>query len=69
MEKFEKKYNLITGLDIEVGEKLPAIEVKNEVVWVNNDVEAPFNFEENKSSKIGVFLTPEPNKKESVIRN
>lgn len=67
MDKFEKKTNLITGLDVEVGEKLPAVEVKNEVVWVNHNVEMPFNFEEEKSSKIGVFLTPEPSEKEAVF--
>ena len=70
MDKFEKKPGLITGLG-EAGhfdlEKLPAVEVKNEVVWVNNDVEMPFNFEEDKPSKIGVFLTPEPNEQEPVF--
>src|SRR3989338_5226864 len=70
MDKFEKKPGLITGLG-ETGnfdlEKLPAVEVKNKVVWVNSDVEMPFNFEEDKPSKIGVFLTPEPNEQEPVF--
>lgn len=61
INKFEKKPDLITGLgNIEgagLEKKLPVIEVKNEVVWVNNDVEMPFRFEEGKQSKIGVFLT------------
>ena len=67
MDKFEKKQNIITGLDMETGEKLPAVEIKNEVVWINDDVEMPFNFEEDKPSKIGVFLTPEPNEQEPVF--
>lgn len=71
MDKFEKKLGLITGLgnteEAGLEKKLPAIEVKNEVVWVNNDVEMPFNFEEDKPSKIGVFLTPGPNEKEPIF--
>lgn len=69
IEKFEKKPGLITGLgNIEEGleKKLPAIEVKNEVVWVNDDVEMPFKFEEDKPSKIGVFLTL-PNEQEPAL--
>lgn len=66
MDNLEKKHNLVTGLDIEVGEKLPAIEVKNEVVWVNDDVEMPFKFEEGKPTKIGVFLTT-PNELEPAM--
>ena len=70
MDMFEKKSGLITGLG-EIGhfdlEKLPAIEVKNEVVWVNGNVEMPFKFEEDKSSKMGVFLTPEPNEQEPIF--
>jgi len=30
MDKFEKKQNIITGLDMETGEKLPAGEIKKE---------------------------------------
>ena len=44
MDKFEKKQNIITGLDVETGEKLPAVEIKNEMGWVNDDVGMPFNF-------------------------
>lgn len=69
MERFEKAPgNLVTGIGVEVGEKLPAIEVKNEVVWVNDSVEMPFKFEEEKPSKIGVFLTSKPDERESVFR-
>lgn len=61
MDNFEKKPKIITGLgsieEAELERKLPAVEVKNEVVWINDDVEMPFKFEENKPSKIGVFLT------------
>ncbi|MBI2635241.1 MAG: hypothetical protein HYW79_01715 [Parcubacteria group bacterium] len=66
-----EKPKIITGLgNVEDGgleKKLPAVEVKNEVVWVNDDVEMPFKFEEDKPSKIGVFLTTEPNDGESVF--
>lgn len=39
-------------------EKLPALEVKNEVVWINQNVEFPFNIEKGESSRLGMFLTP-----------
>ncbi len=71
MDMFEKKGDIITGMgNIEetgLEKKLPAIEVKNEVVWMNDDVEMPFNFEEDKPSKVGVFLTPEPNGKDAIF--
>lgn len=46
---------------------LPAVEVKNEVVWVNDKVAMPFVFEEGKPSKLGVFMTPKPKEGEPVF--
>ena len=39
-------------------ETLPAVEVANEVAWVNNKIEAPFKLEVGKQSRLGMFLTP-----------
>lgn len=47
--------------------KLPAVEVKNEVLWTNKKVAMPFNFEEGKSTKVGLFLTPKPQEGQSVF--
>ncbi len=46
---------------------LPAVEVRNEVVWVNDKVAMPFVFEEGKPSKLGVFLTPKPKEGEPTF--
>ncbi|MDO8536658.1 MAG: hypothetical protein Q7R94_00215 [bacterium] len=49
-------------------ETLPAIEVKNHVLWVNPDFpELPFNIEEGESTKLGMFLTRKP-KDEKLYR-
>ena len=48
-------------------ETLPAVEVRNEVVWVNDKVAMPFVFEEGKPSKLGVFLTPKPKEGEPTF--
>jgi len=41
-------------------EKLPAVEVKNKVVWVNENMKLPFDIEKGESNRLGMFLTPEP---------
>ena len=46
---------------------LPAVEVKNEVVWVNDKVAMPFVFEEGKPSKLGIFFTPKPKEGEPIF--
>lgn len=51
---------IITGLGYnpeEDLERLPAKEVKNEVLWVNKDVEMPFNLEVGKAARLGMFLS------------
>ena len=40
--------------------KLPAIEVDNEVSWVNQGVDTPFNLKLGESSKLGLFLIKNP---------
>jgi hypothetical protein len=40
-------------------EKLLSVEVKNEVLWVNENMELPFNIEEGQSNRLGMFLTPD----------
>lgn len=42
---------------------LPAIEVKNEVIWINPAFEeAPFDLKEGQQTKLGMFFTPKPAK-------
>lgn len=45
-------------------EKLPAVEVKNKVIFVNPAIHAPFKLEEGKPSKLGLFLKPKTKKPE-----
>lgn len=46
-------------------DKLHALEVENEVVWVNNNIEFPFNIEKGESNRLGMFLTPKLQKENS----
>lgn len=68
MENEKQPYKEIptgTGRESEPKETLPAIEVDNEVEWVNPEFEKmPFNLKEGESTKLGIFLTPEPKEKE-----
>jgi len=49
------------GKEAESKETLPAIEVANEVSWVNPAFpEAPFDLKKGKSTDLGLFLTPQP---------
>ncbi len=41
-------------------ETLPAVEVKNVVEWVNPHIQAPFDLRKGKPSRLGMFLTTEP---------
>ncbi len=41
-------------------EMLPAIEVDNEVEWVNPEIEAPFGIVEGKPTSLGMFYTSNP---------
>jgi tRNA A-37 threonylcarbamoyl transferase component Bud32 len=63
----EKKDQIPLGLPEKAKSKetLPAIEVANEVIWVNpNFPEIPFNLEKGKETNLGLFLTPtSPEKK------
>jgi len=38
--------------------KLPALEVRNKVLWVNKDMELPFSIKKGESNKLGMFFTP-----------
>lgn len=50
-----------TGRESEPKETLPAVEVQNEVIWVNPDFpELPFDIKEGEPTKLGLFLTPRP---------
>ena len=57
----------IGGVELKKDRKtLPAIEVANEVSWVNNKMNLPFNLKVGESSRLGMFLTPNPQKGEST---
>ena len=57
----------IGGVELKKDRKtLPAIEVANEVSWVNNKMSLPFNLKVGESSRLGMFLTPNPQKGEST---
>ncbi len=45
---------------------LPAVEVANEVSWVNNKMNLPFDLKIGKQSPLGMFLTPSPKEGEDV---
>lgn len=64
-EKLERQ--LPTGIGGEMlkenREILPAVEVKNEVVWVNPKIEVPFDIREGESTRLGMFLAPNKNKR------
>ena len=38
--------------------KLPAVEVKNEVAWVNKKIKLPFGIKKGESNRLGMFLMP-----------
>src|SRR3989344_5879239 len=49
----------IGGKEISEGvEKLSAVEVQNEVIWVNKNIEFPFSVEKGGNNRLGMFLTP-----------
>lgn len=57
-----------TGRESEPKEILPAVEVQNEVMWVNKDFpELPFDIKEGESTKLGLFLTPKPKEGEKTF--
>ena len=63
MEKFPER-KLPVGLGQEElakrRETLPAVEVANKVIWVNDNFpELPFKIEQGKPTDLGLFLTPE----------
>lgn len=57
MGSFEGKIGFSEGLR-PYREMLPAQEVGNRVLWVNNAIEAPFRLEVGKSTVLGMFLVP-----------
>lgn len=65
--KQEKSYPIGLGKEAGPEEKLSAVEVKNEVVWVNKEVEMPFDLKEGKPTKLGVFLTYNPGGKGRIL--
>lgn len=42
--------------------KLPAVEVTNEVSWVNEKVDIPFDLKQGEASRLGLFLTKDQDK-------
>ncbi|MDO8496074.1 MAG: hypothetical protein Q7S43_01330 [bacterium] len=48
-------------------ETLPAIEVANEVAWVNNKMNSPFDLKVGRQSRLGMFLTPNPQEGENIF--
>lgn len=66
INKFEKPKEIPMGIpekaETAIEMRLPAVEVKNEVVWENKDVQMPFSLKEGEPTKIGVFLTSSPEK-------
>lgn len=66
MENFEEKKQFPTGTGEQFLEKrkelrLPAVEVKNTVIWVNPAFrEAPFKLKQGTQSPLGIFFTPRP---------
>jgi len=62
----EKFYPIGSGKEGEPKETLPAIEVKNEVSWINPRFpRLPFDLKEGKPTKLGLFLTPEKEPKKA----
>lgn len=57
-----------TGRESEPKEDLPAVEVDNEVIWVNPDFpELPLDIKEGEPTKLGMFLTPRPREGEKTF--
>lgn len=48
-------------------ETLPAVEVANEVSWVNNKMNSPFDLKVGQQSRLGMFLTPNPQEGENIF--
>lgn len=67
-EKIERQLPIgIGGEKLKEGrEILPAVEVANEVSWVNNKMNLPFNLKVGEATKLGIFLTPNPQEGEST---
>lgn len=67
-KQFYKELPTGTGRESEPKETLPAVEVDNEVEWVNPDFEKlPFSLKEGEPTKLGVFLTPKPKEEEQTV--
>ncbi|MDP9249459.1 MAG: hypothetical protein M3M85_03055 [bacterium] len=50
-------------------EALPAIEVKNKVLWVNPDLDIPFKLKVGEPTNLGMFLTNEVQEGDKKIKN
>lgn len=59
-EKFERQLSIGVGQKelAKERETLPAVEVANEVVWVNKEMEIPFDIKKGESNCLGMFLIP-----------
>lgn len=58
LEKGKSGVPLGLGSKLEASkETLPAIEVKNHVLWINSDLDLPFKLEVGKPADIGLFLS------------
>ena len=69
IEKIERQLPVgIGGERLKEGrETLPAIEVANEVSWVNNKMNLPFELKVGEPSRLGMFLTPDPKTGEKIF--
>lgn len=67
-EKIERQLPTgIGGEELKEGRKtLPAVEVANEVSWVNNKMNLPFDLKVGEPSRLGMFLTPDSQTGEKV---
>lgn len=66
-EKFERQLPIgIGGEKLKAGrETLPAVEVKNTVLWVNRNLELPFDLKTAKSNPLGMFFASSLGAKET----
>ena len=59
-EKLNTTDDTVIESEEQTRETLPAITVDNKVIWVNSEIESPFNIENDKPTELGIFFTPDP---------
>lgn len=53
------KYEGPPPVPFETWDRLPLVEVSNEVIWTNPEIRTPFNMKEGASTKLGIFVSNE----------